>query len=59
MMFGAFAAGQANSHGSDLGRAKRAALTIFKYIEFSSKINAVDIPQQAKQINSETFKGKI
>lgn len=59
MMFGAFAAGQANQFGPDVGKAKKAGLTIFSYIDFPTKINAVDIEPDAIPINPDTFKGEI
>jgi hypothetical protein len=34
-----------------MGKAKKAAMTIFSYIENPTKINAVDIPDTAKSIN--------
>lgn len=58
MMFGAFAAGQANQYGPDIGKAKNAGTNIFSLIETPSKINAVDIPDTATPV-PETFKGKI
>lgn len=48
MMFGAFAAGQANQFGPDAGKAKKAGTTIFSYIDLPTKINAVDIPEEAR-----------
>lgn len=59
MMFGAFAAGQANQFGPDMGKAKKAGMTIFSYIDTPTKINAVDIPSDATSINTATFKGEI
>lgn len=59
MMFGAFAAGQANQFGPDAGKAKRAGTTIFSYIDLPSKINAVDIPENARPIDAEKFRGEI
>ena len=59
MMFGAFAAGQANQFGPDMGKAKKAALSIFSYIDIPTKINAVDIDEDAIEINPETFRGEI
>lgn len=59
MMFGAFAAGQANQFGPDMGKGRKAATNIFSYIELPSTINAVDIPDSARQINPETFRGEI
>jgi hypothetical protein len=43
MMFGSFAAGQANQYGPDMGKAKKAGSAIFAYIDTPTKINAVDI----------------
>ena len=34
-------------------------MTIFKFIDFSSQINAVDIPDEAVEINPDTFRGEI
>lgn len=60
MMFGAFAAGQANQFGPDMGKAKKAGLTVFSYIDIPSKINAVDTPaENSITVNDETFKGEI
>jgi ATP-binding cassette subfamily B (MDR/TAP) protein 1 len=59
MMFGSFAAGQANQYGPDMGKAKKAGLTIFTYIDVPSRINAVDIPKESVEIKPETFKGEI
>ena len=59
MMFGSFAAGQANQYGPDMGKAKKSGLTIFTYIDVPSRINAVDIPKESVEINPETFKGEI
>lgn len=42
-----------------MGKAKKAGLTIFGFIDLPTKINAVDIPEDAIEINSETFKGEI
>jgi ATP-binding cassette subfamily B (MDR/TAP) protein 1 len=42
-----------------MGKAKKAGIRIFGYIDTGSKINAVDIPEEAKKINSETFRGEI
>jgi ABC-type multidrug transport system fused ATPase/permease subunit len=42
-----------------MGKAKKAATTIFGYIDIPSKINAVDIPAEAVKIDSATFKGEI
>mmetsp|Transcript_46418 Transcript_46418/g.34094 ORF Transcript_46418/g.34094 Transcript_46418/m.34094 type:complete len:160 (+) Transcript_46418:570-1049(+) len=43
LMFAAFAAGQSNQYGPDVGKAKKAAGKIFEYIDKPSKINAVDV----------------
>jgi len=59
MMFGAFAAGQANQFGPDMGKAKKAALNIFGYIDIPTKINAVDIEESAVAIDPNTSKGEI
>jgi hypothetical protein len=48
MMFGAFAAGQANQFGPDMGKAKKAAIRVFSYIDSGTKINAVDAQPNAK-----------
>ena len=42
-----------------MGKAKKAAMTIFSYIDIPTKINAVDIPADRISIDPETFKGKI
>jgi ATP-binding cassette, subfamily B (MDR/TAP), member 1 len=59
MMFGSFAAGQANQYGPDMGKAKKAGMTIFSFIDIPSKINPVDIPEEAVHIDPKTFKGEI
>lgn len=42
-----------------MGKAKKAAVTIFTYIDKGTKINGVDIPTEAKSIDKKTFKGEI
>ena len=42
-----------------MGKAKKAALKVFGYIESGSKINACDIPTDAIDIDPATFKGEI
>ena len=42
-----------------MGKAKKAGLTIFGYIDTPTRINAVDIPTEAKSIDPATFKGEI
>jgi len=42
IMFGAFAAGQAQMFGPDMGKGKQAATKVFTYIDMPSRINAVD-----------------
>ena len=59
IMFGGYAAGQASQFGPDVGRAKKAALSIFSYIDIPSKINAVDIPESMRKIEAKGFKGEI
>ena len=59
MQFGAFAAGQAQQYGPDLGKAKKAAIKIFSYIDLQSKINAVDIRNDAISVTPLGFQGKI
>lgn len=59
MMFGSFAAGQANQYGPDMGKAKKSGTTIFTYIDIPSKINAVDIPKEAISVDPAKFKGEI
>lgn len=59
MMFGSFAAGQANQYGPDMGKAKRAGLTVFSYIDIPTKINAVDIPEGSINIDDSKFRGEI
>ncbi len=58
MMFGSFAAGQANQYGPDMGKAKKAGSTIFGYIDIPSKINPVDIPEESVSVPSD-FRGEI
>lgn len=42
-----------------MGKGKKAAEKIFRYIDLQTKINAVDIAPEAIEINRNTFKGKI
>jgi len=42
-----------------MGKAKKAGLTIFGFIDVPSKINAVDIEPSAKEIDLKTFRGEI
>ena len=42
-----------------MGKAKKAGVKIFSYIDGESKINAVDIPERARSIDSQSFKGEI
>jgi ABC-type multidrug transport system fused ATPase/permease subunit len=42
-----------------MGKAKAAAIKIFSFIDYSPKINAVDIPEDSIKINVETFRGVI
>lgn len=42
-----------------MGKAKKAGLTVFSFIDIPSKINAVDIPEEAVHINPKTFRGEI
>jgi ATP-binding cassette subfamily B (MDR/TAP) protein 1 len=58
MMFGAFAAGQANQFGPDMGKAKSASSAVFKYIDIPSTINAVDIQEGALEVGDH-LKGEI
>jgi len=58
MMFGSFAAGQANQYGPDLGKAKKAGSLIFSLIDIPSKINPVDIPDGSISVPAD-FKGEI
>jgi ATP-binding cassette subfamily B (MDR/TAP) protein 1 len=55
---GAFAAGQANQYGPDMGKAKKAGSTIFGYIDIPSKINPVDIPEGSVSVPA-NFRGEI
>lgn len=41
-----------------MGKAKKSGVTIFSYIEYPNKINAVDIPEEAVAV-PENFKGEI
>lgn len=59
MMFGAFAAGQANQFGPDVAKAKKAALKVFGYIDSGTKINACDIQADAVPVQKGAFKGEI
>jgi ATP-binding cassette subfamily B (MDR/TAP) protein 1 len=58
MLFASVAAGQANQFGPDMGKAKAASKTIFKYIDIPSLINAVDIPEGALDVGDH-IKGEI
>lgn len=42
-----------------MGKAKKAGLTVFSLIDLPSRINAVDISTDAKDIDPSTFKGEI
>jgi ATP-binding cassette subfamily B (MDR/TAP) protein 1 len=42
-----------------MGKAKKAGLAVFSFIDIPSKINAVDIPDEAIRIDPKTFKGEI
>ena len=42
-----------------MGKAKKAGLAVFTYIDIPSKINAVDIPEKSLEIDAATFKGEI
>lgn len=42
-----------------MGKAKKAGLTVFSYIDNPSKINAVDILDQALKVDDKTFRGEI
>ena len=42
-----------------MGKAKKAGLAIFGFIDIPTKINAVDIPEDALEINTEVFRGEI
>lgn len=59
MINAAFAAGQATQFGPDMGKAKVAANKVFGYIDLPSKINALEIPEGARSINPDTFRGEI
>ena len=59
MMFGSFAAGQANQYGPDMGKAKKAGLAVFTFIDIPSKINGVDIPDEAIHVDGKKFRGEI
>lgn len=42
-----------------MGKAKKAGLTVFSFIDIPSKINPVDIPDDALHIDPKTFRGEI
>ena len=42
-----------------MGKAKKAGLKVFGFIEIPTKINAVDIPEEAIDIDPNNFKGEI
>jgi ABC-type multidrug transport system fused ATPase/permease subunit len=42
-----------------MGKAKKAAVKIFSYIDQGTKINGVDIPTDKITIDKSTFKGEI
>lgn len=52
-------AGNANTFGTDMGKATKAAVKVFSIIDIPSKINPVEIPKEKKIINKETFRGEI
>lgn len=42
-----------------MGKAKKAGLKIFGFIDLPTKINAIEIPEDAVEINPESFRGEI
>lgn len=42
-----------------MGKAKKAAVKIFTYIDTQPKINALEIPKEAIKIDRKTFRGEI
>lgn len=42
-----------------MGKAKKAGLKIFGFIDIPTKINAIEIPEDAREINPSTFRGEI
>lgn len=59
MVFGAFAAGQANQFGPDMGKAKKAAEKVFKIADYPSSIDASLVSSSAKIVDPKVFKGTI
>jgi ABC-type multidrug transport system fused ATPase/permease subunit len=58
IIFAAFGAGQAATYGPDAAKAVAPAMKIFKITDTPTKINAVDIPENAIEV-PETFQGTI
>ena len=58
IVFAAFGAGQASAYGPDVNKAKASAMKIFKITDTPTKINAVDIAEDAIAI-PESFQGEI
>ena len=56
LIFAAFGMGQAQAFGPDMGKAAKSANKIFGYIDAGSRINPLDIPSTAGEMN---FQGKI
>ena len=57
MMFGALEGGQAQQFGPDMGKAKSAALKIFKIMDERTTITALEHKDSSVKINPSTFQG--
>jgi ATP-binding cassette subfamily B (MDR/TAP) protein 1 len=58
-MFGAMASGQAAQFGPDVGKAVKAALKVFTYIDIKGKIDPIEIPAERMPCEATKFKGEI
>lgn len=59
ILFGAMEAANANTFGTDMGKATKAAVKVFSIIGIPSKINPVDIPNDSLKIEKSEFRGEI
>lgn len=59
ILYGAFAAGQANQFGPDIGQGKKAASKVFIMTETPTEIDAVNIKEDANKIEQGSFNGDI
>lgn len=59
ILFGAMEAGNANTFGTDMGKATKATVKVFSVVDIPTKLNPVDIPKEKILVNKESFKGEI